>query len=89
MPSRRVSAIGVAAVLIVAAFAIGWWVGQRAGPRLAALVHRWAGRGDGDAVRSAVAIVGMVLTAVPLDSTNSAPPRPTVVSLLVPPEYGV
>ncbi len=59
-------AIAAAAALIVFAFTIGWWVGQRAGPRLAARAHRWAGRVEGNAVRSGVAIVGMALAALAL-----------------------
>ena len=61
-----VGAIAGAVALVALAFAAGWWVGQRAGPRLAALARRWAGRGDADAYRSAVAVVGMALTALPL-----------------------
>lgn len=59
-------AIAGAVALIVLAFTVGWWVGQRAGPRLARLVHRWTGRGAGDPGKSAAAIVGMVLAAAPI-----------------------
>lgn len=60
------AAIVGAVAAIVLAFSIGWWFGQRAGPRLTALVHRWAGRAEGDAYRSGVAIVGMLLAALTL-----------------------
>ena len=62
----NVTVIAGAIAVIALAFTVGWWVGQRAGPRLTAVVHRWAGRIEGDAYRSAVAIVGMVLAALPL-----------------------
>lgn len=58
-----VGAIVGAVALIAAAFAVAWWVGQRGGPRLAALVHRWAGRGEVDTGGAAVAIVGMAIAA--------------------------
>ena len=62
----NVTAIAGAIAVIVLAFSVGWWIGQRAGPRLTALVHRWAGRAEGDAYRSGVAIVGMLLAALAL-----------------------
>lgn len=61
-----IGAIAGAVVLIAVAFAVAWWVGQRAGPQLAASVHRWAGRGEADTGRAAVAIVGMMLAAAAL-----------------------
>lgn len=60
----NIGATAAAVALIVLAFTIGWWVGQRAGPRLAALVQRWAGRTPGEPGRSGVAIVGMMLAAL-------------------------
>ena len=60
------AAIAGAVAVIIFAFAAGWWIGQRAGPRLTALVHRLMGRAEGDAYRSGVAIVGMLLAALAL-----------------------
>ena len=60
----NIGATAAAMALIVLAFTIGWWVGQRAGPRLATLVQRWAGRTPGEPGRSGVAIVGMLLAAL-------------------------
>ena len=62
----NVTAIAGAISVVVFAFTVGWWIGQRAGPRFTALIHRWAGRAEGDGYRSGVAIVGMFLAALAL-----------------------
>lgn len=59
--SPDVGSIVLAAVLVAGAYWIGWFVGGRAGPRLAALVHRWTGRdGDFTSVACAIANYGVV-----------------------------
>lgn len=62
----NMNAIVGATVLVVVAFAIGGWVSQRVGPRLAGLMLRLTGRGEAALVRSTTAIVSMGLVAVPL-----------------------
>ena len=66
-----INAIGAAVALIVAANALGWWLGARAGPRLSALANRWLGRApveDGSVAgeETGATIVGQIATAVPL-----------------------
>ena len=61
-----VTAIAGALVLIVLSFTVGWWVGQKAGPWLTALVYRWAGRSDAIVPRAGAMLAGMCLAALPL-----------------------
>lgn len=58
----NVGAIAGAIALVVLAFTIGWWVGQRAGP----ILYRWTGRGGGSVPRTAATLAGMVLAVLPM-----------------------
>lgn len=58
-----VNAIGAAVALIVAANALGWWLGERAGPRLGALANRWLGRTSVEGEEAGATVVGQIATA--------------------------
>lgn len=60
------NAIAGALALIGVSFAIGWWVSHRAGPRLATLMYRWAGRGDEIVPQAGATLVGMLLATLPM-----------------------
>lgn len=73
----------LAALLALGGFAIGWFIGTQLGPRIAAGIRRWTGRGDDYGTKLISSIAGYGAYALLLLMAGNAVPMSPIAQLIL------